>query len=190
MIIRLILGSQSKARAEILKKMGYEFEVMPANIDEKAIRDSNPSVMTLKIAQAKARALLPLIKKPSILITSDQVVVCAGKILEKPENKKDAFQQIRLYNHYPAETVTSVVVTNTATGRDVAGTDTAKIWFHYIPEEVIKAYIKTGDPFLHAGAFDHEHPMMKEYVRKINGEPESISGLPMALTRSLIEAVE
>lgn len=184
------MGSQSKARKEILEKMGYEFEVMPANIDEKAIRDSNPSVMTLKIAQAKAKALLPQIKKPSILITSDQVVVCDGSVLEKPESRNDAFRQIRLYNYYPAETVTSVVVTNTATGRDVAGTDTAKIWFHYIPEEVIKAYIKTCDPFLHAGAFDHEHSLMKEYVRKISGEPESVSGMPMALTRSLIEAVE
>lgn len=188
--MRIILGSQSKARAIILKKMGYKFIVMPANIDEKLIRDPNPTVMTMKIAMAKARAVMARLKKPAILIASDQVVACAGEILEKPETDREAFRQIKLYNSYPAETVTSVVVIDTATGRDVAGTDTAKIWFHYIPEEVISAYIETRDPFSHSGAFDHEHPMMKEYVRKIDGEPESISGFPMALTRCLIEAAQ
>ena len=170
--------------------MGYNFAVMPPNIDEKAIRHENPTVLTMKLALAKAKALLPQIKGPAILITSDQVVVCAGKILEKPETDREALAMIRLYNHHPAETVTSVVVTNTETGIDVSGTDTAKIWFHWIHSEVIEAYVESGDPFQHSGGFDHEHPMMRGYVRKIDGESESISGLPMALTRQLIEEVQ
>lgn len=187
--MKIVLGSQSKARAEILKKMGYKFDVIPAGIDEKAIRDDNPSVLTLKLALAKAEAIIPQLKEPRILITSDQVVVCADRVLEKPESKSEARAHIKLYNKYPAKTVSSVVVTNTRTGKQVSGTDTAEIFFHYIPDEWIDAYIESGDPFQHAGAFDHEHPMMKQFVRKIVGEEASVSGLPMALTCRLIEEV-
>ena len=49
-------------------------------------RDPNPKQLTLKIARAKAEALLEKVKQPAILITSDQVIVCAGEIREKPES--------------------------------------------------------------------------------------------------------
>lgn len=40
--MKIILGSQSQWRQQILKEMGYEFEVMSADIDEKAIRHKDP----------------------------------------------------------------------------------------------------------------------------------------------------
>lgn len=94
-----------------------------------------------------------------------------------------------MYAKFPAETVTSVVVVNTANKARVEGTNIAKIWFRPVPEDVIDAYIATNDPFLHAGGFDHEHPILLPYVVRIDGEPESVTGLPRRLTEELIKQV-
>jgi len=58
--------------------MGYEFEVMPSNIDEEEIRLENPQELTLALSYVKTNALLSKIKEPAILITSDQVVCWNG----------------------------------------------------------------------------------------------------------------
>ena len=185
--MKIILGSQSVVRKKILEKMGYEFEVMSADIDEKSIRFDDPVKLTMVLANAKADALVPRLDKDVILITSDQVVVCSEMILEKPVDREEAKYFISLHLGHYSETVTSVVVTNTSTGKRFAGTDIARIYFGNIPESVADEYIATGDPFLHAGGFDHEHPLIRPFVRKIEGEPESISGLPVRLTEELIK---
>ena len=188
-MIQIILGSESLSRKKALKNMGYDFEVMPSRINEKTIPFNNPFKLTLAIANAKADSLLPKIKEPAILITADQVVVCNGKILEKPTKPAEAEKFLKNYADYPAETVTSVVVVNTETGKRVEGTDIATITFNPIPDHIIKHYIATRDPFFHSGGFDHEHPLLTEYVKEIKGEPESITGLPVTLTEKLINEV-
>lgn len=185
--IKFILGSKSSARKKILKQMGYKFKVLPADIDEKAIRFKDPTKLTLAIANAKADALISRAGPNNIIITSDQVVVCNGMILEKPENADEAKRFILLHNKYPSETVTSVVVVNNSNGKRFQGTDIAKILFKGIPEDVIDEYIATGDPLLHSGGFDHEHYLIKPFVDLIEGEPESISGLPVKMTEDLIQ---
>jgi septum formation protein len=187
--MRIILGSQSSGRKKILKKMGYEFEVMTADIDEKQIRFEDPVKLTLALANAKADALLPKIKTDAVLITADIVVSCNGKIFEKPSSDEEAKEYLRMCAKYSAETIGSVVVVNTKTGVRVQGTDICKIWFKDFPQDVIDEYVATRDPFLHAGGFDYEHPLLFPYLDRVEGEPESVIGLPMALTEKLISLV-
>jgi septum formation protein len=84
--MHIILGSQSQGRRELLAAMGYAFAVMPAHIDERAIRSEDSGALTLALAHAKADALLPQIHEPALLITADQVVVWQGTIREKPQH--------------------------------------------------------------------------------------------------------
>ena len=188
--MKIILGSQSKGRREVLKRMGYDFDVMFAGLDEKAIRCDDPVQLSLALANAKADALLPQIKEPSILITSDQVVACNGALLEKPADKAEAENYLKNYTAYPAETITSVVVCNTANGVRKSGTDIAKIWLAPLPDEIVEQYIATGECFLCSGGFDHEHHLLKPFVLKIEGEKESITGLPKSLTERLIKEAQ
>lgn len=186
--MRIILGSRSEGRKKVLQKMGYDFEIMPADIDEKAIRYNNPKRLVLAIGHAKATAIMPGLKgQRSFLITSDQVVVCRGQIREKPSNQLEVFDYFRDYSIFPATTVTSVIVTETLGGTRVWGVDVAKIWFRPIPPEIVDCYIETGDPYLRAGGFDHEHHIINPYVDRIEGESESVTGLPLALTKDLLK---
>jgi septum formation protein len=188
--VRLILGSQSKGRREVMEKMGAPFEVMPADIDEKAIRFEDPKELTMALALAKADALLPRITGPAaLLVTSDQVVAFRGAIREKPVDEAEAKNFLRTAHEAPSECVTSVAVTDTSTGKRIAGTDIAKVYFKAIPEDVIEAYVKTGDAMTQAGGFDHAHPLILPYVERIDGEPESVTGLPKALTEKLLNDI-
>lgn len=186
----VILGSQSYCRKEVFEQHGMKFTVTTADIDEKAIRFDDPTELTLTLAKAKAAAILSKITEPVLLVTSDQVVTYQNVIREKPETDDEAREFLRSYAQNPAETVTSVAVTNTATGKQVTGTDIATIYFKPIPEEVIEEYIATKDPFSQAGAFNHNHPLLAPYVGKIDGEGESISGLPWTLTKQLLIEAE
>jgi septum formation protein len=187
--MHIILGSQSHGRRELLSAMGYAFAVMPAHIDERAIRSEDPGALTLALAHAKADALLPQIHEPALLITSDQVVVWQGTIREKPAHTDEARAFLRGYAEGPAETVTAVVVTNTATRVRRQGVDRATVWFRRIPEEVIEQVIAQGDIFAHAGGFSITDPLLEAYIEHVDGTADSVIGLPTALTRRLIHAV-
>jgi septum formation protein len=185
--MKIILGSASARRQTILKAMGYEFDIMPADINEKAIRDSDPEKLTMTLANAKADALTPRIKESAILITSDLVVVFQGKIIEKPESKEEAYRVLNAYNQEPISTVCSVVVTNTKTGKRFFGTDVSIVYFNPIPPENIKEFVESGKVFEHAGSFAAENPLFALFVKKIDGTLESIMGMPVDLTKRLIE---
>jgi septum formation protein len=186
--MRIILGSQSPGRRELLAAMGYGFAVMPAHIDERAIRSEDPGALTLALAHAKADALLPKIHAPALLITADQVVVWRGTIREKPAHAEEARAFLRGYAEGPAETVTAVVVTHTATGVRQQGVDVAKVWFRRIPEEVIAQVIARGEVFAHAGGFSITDPLLEASIERVDGTTDSVIGLPTALTRRLIRA--
>ncbi len=187
--MKIILGSQSKWRKGILEGMGYKFDVMSPDIDEKAIRDDDPNELTLKLARAKAEALLPRIKDEVILITSDQVVVCNGEVREKPESEEQAREYLKSYAKYPIETVTAVFAINTKTGKRAEGVDVVSLHFAPIPEDVIEKLISSGDIFTCAGGFSLEIAVLENLLGQIDGERESVIGMPKTLTERLIKEV-
>lgn len=188
--MQIILGSQSKGRRNVLESMGYSFITMNPDIDEKAIRFDDPEKLTLALANAKADALLPKIHEPALLITSDQVVVSNGEIREKPGSEEEAKEFLTSYVQYPAETVTAVVVVNTENNKRLEGVDRAKVLFHTIPKDVIHAIIAEGNVFSLAGGFTIQEPKLQPYIANIEGERESVIGLPRALTERLLHEVQ
>ncbi|CAH9120689.1 unnamed protein product [Cuscuta epithymum] len=194
---KIILGSASVPRREVLTDMGYEFTTMSADIDEKAIRKENPEDLVIALAEAKADAIisrLPISKykedaDPTLLITCDQVVVYEGMIREKPTSKQEARRFIEDYSNGSAATVSSVLVTNLKTGAKSAMWDKVEIYFHEIPEDVMDKLIEEGELLYVAGGLLIEHPLLRPYVHQVAGAIDSVMGLPKALTQSLMKEV-
>jgi len=189
--MNLILGSQSPSRRLALESTGRDFEVMPANIDEKAIRSDDFRELPLLIARAKASALITRLSTEAILITADQVVEYAGELREEPESSEQARSFLTSYNYdiEPAQTNSAVVVTNTKTGEQAEGIDIAKTYFRPIPLFVVEELVKDQSILESAGAFIIEHPLMKHYIDHIEGTADSVMGLPLELTFDLIDQV-
>jgi septum formation protein len=176
--MRIILGSASASRQQILKDMGFEFEVLTADIDEKAIRDSDPLQLTLKIAHAKADALMEKAGPDALLITSDQVGAIGDDILEKPVSNEEAKQLYLKYQAQPRLAINGVVVTNTTTGERQEFTETATVYFKPMTEANIDKVFQSMDPTKYAGGYSVEHPAMKPYIDRIEGNINTVMGLP------------
>uniref|UniRef100_A0A9I9DDE6 Maf-like protein DDB_G0281937 n=1 Tax=Cucumis melo TaxID=3656 RepID=A0A9I9DDE6_CUCME len=151
---QIILGSSSMARRRILSEMGYEFTIMTADIDEKAIRKERPEELVVALAEAKADAIMSRIlatgvqlnndAHPTLLITADTVVVYEGTIREKPSDKDEARKFIKGYSGSHASVVGSVLVTNLMTGTRKGGWEEAEVYFYDIPEEIIDTLVNAG----------------------------------------------
>jgi septum formation protein len=131
----LVCGSGSASRKLILTAAGYDFEIVKADIDERALGDraaiggdiEKTKELVLQLAHAKADAILEMLPKklptlpgyggasPSpyrVLLTADQVCVCNNQILEKPLNEKEARAFLAMYGSHPCTTVGSLVLTD------------------------------------------------------------------------------
>lgn len=187
--MKIILGSSSRWRRELMRQIVPEFEVLEPNIDERAIVESNPQVLTMKIAKAKSKALWPRVTEPAIILTADQVVVCNGVIRGKPLSESEARDFLWSYRRYPAEYVNALYAYNTVTKRDVIAVDFAKVYCKGLTEQAIEDIIKQKLVFTRAGGCDIGHPSFDAYVERIEGSVDSALGLPLNLTRLLIQDV-
>ena len=185
--MKLVLGSASPRRKQLLEEMGYEFEVVTPDIDEKAIRDADPRKLVLKLARAKADAVIKKLKEPSLVLTADQVIYFHGKIHEKPESKEEARIMLQGYGTHPIEEYTAVVVTNSASGKEHSATNVSKFAFKPLPNKVIEEWLKKRNPLDHAGGFAIQDEIILPYWTRIDGRRDSIMGLPKELTRRLLK---
>ena len=192
---KLILGSSSVARKNILNEMGFEFQVMTADIDERSIRREDPDELVMLLAEAKADAIMSRMNisdyqkegdEPTLLITSDIVVVHEGIIREKPSSKEEALQFLKGYSGGHVSTVGGVVVTNLTTGKKLGSLDKAEVYFHDIPDEIIENLIDEGVVFRVAGGLLLEHPLVLPLVEAVVGSSDSVMGLSKDLANKLI----
>ncbi|MDD5721167.1 MAG: Maf family protein [Candidatus Pacebacteria bacterium] len=186
--MKLILGSSSKYRKNILKKAGYVFDILVPDIDEKLIEINDPYQRPLVVARAKAEILIPQIKEPALLITSDVIAVCNGKVREKPNTKEEAREFLREYSKgIVPEGVTAIVIYNTVTKKYYEAIDIARVFFDEFSEAVIEDFIENGDVLGRAGGFGVQSPILRPYVKEIKGDEESIVGMPVALLKKLLK---
>ncbi|HTM69127.1 MAG TPA: Maf family protein [Candidatus Binatia bacterium] len=191
----LILGTASPWRRKELEATGLRFTQMSADIDEKAIRHPDPAVLTWHIAAAKAAALIERIAEPSLLITCDQVAVYGEEIREKPCCAEQARKWLAEYGEGDGSvaTVTTVVVTDTATRRSCHATDVARAWFEPLSAKAIELALARGDILHSCGAFTIDDPDLGPFVSMVEGDGDeaeirsSIAGLPRAKTLALLE---
>ncbi|CAA7056944.1 unnamed protein product [Microthlaspi erraticum] len=195
---KLILGSQSMARKRILAEMGYNFTIVTADIDEKAIRREKPEDLVVAIAEAKADEIISKLggvsqfaqdPEPTLLIAADTVVVYKGVIREKPTSKEEARQFIKGYSGSHGGVVGSVIVRNLKTGVRRGGWDKAEVYFHEIPEQVIDDLIDDAITFKVAGGLTLEHPLISPFIDTVVGGADTVMGLPKELTEKFISEV-
>ncbi len=187
--MKLILGSSSPFRQAVLKKLGLPFEILAPEIDEKAIRFEDPATLVTAIAQAKMDAVLSKITEPAFVITSDQVTVSDGRIMEKPVSIEEAREHLIRHRSIPPGTATAVCVANSTTGERACGVDFAKVYFSSIPDDLIDRLIADGRILISCGSFIVNDPIIDAYVDHIEGTIESIEGLPLDLVQSLLKEV-
>lgn len=175
--MRIILASQSEFRKRGLELLGLEFEVMPANIDEKAIRHKDPEKLAVMLAEAKARIIGE--REPgSLVIASDYFIVFEGRFYEKPEDLSEARRMLNDFSGKVVDNVCGVAVYDSATNKMRSAVDHCYMKFRQLSEQEIERYIHKYPVTRFAGAFDTDGSIL--FSERIEGEPIFAFGMPIS----------
>jgi len=184
LVMRIILASGSPRRKEILSKLNLEFEVLPANVEEKAV-SSNPIITARHLSRLKAKAVW-LKNKDALVIGADTVVYLRGKVLGKPKSEEEAYNMLRNLSGNWHTVVSSVSFFSYA--KKLTIHDVAKVKFRKLTEKEIWDYIKSGEPMDKAGAYGIQE-FGATIVEKIRGNFYTVMGLPIVKVYQVLKEV-
>lgn len=185
--MRIVLASASPRRHELLKQIVDEFEIDPADIDEDAFTSENPFETAETLALLKAQSVRE--RHPdALVIGSDTVVALPEGIVfrqfTKPTSEEDAFEILSSLRGKSHWVITGVAVVGP--NHEWVGHDQTEVEFNPVSDQAIRDYVATGEPMDKAGAYGAQG-MGSFLVRELRGNFDTVVGLPVALTRDLIE---
>ncbi len=176
MVGKIILASSSPRRADILKKLNIGFEIIPSPYIEDHTRTVFSYDFIESLAFNKAKAVIPLVKEPSLIIGADTVVVIDNEILGKPDGYEGACKMLKRLSGRTHIVVTSIVVINSETGDLKKNSTTSEVTFENLTDEQIKYYIDNFKPFDKAGSYGIQE-MPEGYIKSFTGDFENIIGI-------------
>ncbi|MFH1540908.1 MAG: Maf family protein [Elusimicrobiota bacterium] len=170
--MKLILGSASPQRREILKNAGYKFEIVHPKISEKISSKKCPSEIVKSLALKKAKA----INRSGIIIGADTIVVLAGEIIGKPKNEFEARKILRKLSDSKHFVYTGVVILDTVNKKQIVGYEKTGIKFRKLSKEDIENVCRKH--LDKAGAYSIQSKDDR-FVQKINGDYLNVVGFPL-----------
>ncbi|CDQ18180.1 septum formation protein [Halobacillus karajensis] len=172
---RLILGSQSPRRKDLLHLAGYDFEVRPSRAEEIMEKTLSPDEAVLYLARFKAEAIS--LKENEVLLTSDTVVVQDNEILGKPADLQEARNHLKRLSGRTHQVYTGVCISTVEEQKEFfVLTD---VTFFPLTDDEIDDYIETGEVWDKAGSYGIQGKGAL-FVEKIHGDYYSVVGLPLA----------
>jgi len=174
---KIILASASPRRTELMALAGIEFDVVPADIDEKVLPGEKPSEHVLRLSREKADAVAGS-TNGRFFIGADTVVVLDEKIMGKPVDDAEAFRMLRALSGRDHEVITGFSVYDKVSGIHLTRCVRTEVTFKELSEGEIRAYISTGCPMDKAGAYAMQGGAV-HFIRSICGSYTNVIGLPM-----------
>lgn len=181
---RIVLASQSPRRAELLRMLGFQFDVVPADIDETYHGDETGPEHAERLAREKAETIQTL-HEDAIVIASDTVVVVDGDVLGKPTDEKHAVEMLMRLQGRTHQVATGIAVC--VPGHQLAsGIETVDVKFKPFNREFAEAYVGTGEPMDKAGAYGIQG-FGASIVEWVRGDYFSVMGLPVQRMIAMLE---
>lgn len=181
----LILASASPRRRELLQQIGLAFTVVTADIDETPLAGEHHASYTLRLADAKARAVLAT-HPDAVVIGADTTVAVGGDLLGKPLDADDAARMLRLLRGCGHQVTTGLAILTR--DQTLTATETTEVFFSDMTDDEIAAYVATGEPMDKAGAYAIQG-RAAQWIPRIAGEYSNVVGLPLARVAELLKLV-
>lgn len=183
---RLILASGSPYRRQMLARLGLEFEVIVAGIDESARPEEDGEGLARRLAVEKAQAVAE--RYPERLVLGcDQVAECEDRLLGKPGTVEAAVDQL-LFCRGKTVVFHSAIALSGPDGTDTRVVPT-RIRLRALDEAAIRRYVERDRPLDCAGAMRSESLGIGLATRISSDDPTALIGLPLIATLDLLESV-
>lgn len=181
--MRLILASASPRRAELLKYITPDFEVIASLEDEAIDEPLDHHELAMELARVKACSVLK--KNPDALVIGSDTIVAVGEhVLGKPASRDEACAMLRLLSGRSHFVYTGVCLA--ANGRLEQFYRRTEVFFFTLSEREIAAYVDTGEPFDKAGGYGIQG-YGSLLCSHIEGDFFTVVGLPVSLLSRKLE---
>ena len=178
----LILASASPRRRELLALTGLHFTADAPDVDESCTLPPQDAVKEL----SRRKALAAAAQHPGcVILAADTLVAVDAVALGKPKDVDDAFRMLRSLSGRWHQVYTGVSVI-AADGTLHSEVDVTDVHFEAMQDEAIRHYIATGEPMDKAGAYAVQG-IAGMWIDELKGSHTNVIGLPLALTRRLLE---
>jgi septum formation protein len=185
---RIVLGSTSRYRAELLRRLLPDFEQSAPGTDEVPRPNEAPAERALRLAIAKAAAVAHG-QHDALIIGSDQVAELDGQVLDKPGSAESARAQLGASSGREVQFHTALCLLDTRNGHRHTHVDHTRVRFRELAAAEIARYVEREQPLDCAGSFKCEGLGISLFESIDNRDPSALIGLPLiALARILREA--
>jgi septum formation protein len=184
---KLILGSTSIYRRELLARLRLPFEVVSPQVDETPGPGEPPQALAARLAMAKARAVAQL-HPHAVVIGSDQVADLNGEPLGKPGNHANAVLQLQRMRGRTVVFQTAVAVVCQETSFAEQALAQIKVTFRDLSDQAIEDYLQAETPYDCAGSAKSEGLGIALLESIDNQDPTALVGLPLIHTCRLLRA--
>ena len=187
---KIILGSNSPRRKELLAGMDIEFTVDTGNTFEEVYEDDIPHASIPEVlSKGKSYGFHRPLENDEILVTSDTLVLCGDRVMGKPGSKEEAADMLRHLSGRSHKVITAITIRDSRACTTLS--DTATVYFKHLSDKEIEYYIDTYRPFDKAGAYGIQEWIGYIGIEKIEGSYFTIMGLPVHLVyQELLNFIE
>ena len=195
---RLVLGSASPGRLEVLRRAGIDPLVVVSGVDEKAViaglgPDASPTDVVCALAAAKseqvANGLDPAVAADCVVVGCDSMLDVDGRLVGKPGSADAAKSQWRSVGGRSGHLHTGHCLLRLRDGAVVHSeveSDCTTVHFATLTGADLDAYVASGEPLHVAGGFTIDG-LGGWFIDRIEGDPSNVIGLSLPLTRRLLE---
>ena len=184
---RLILGSSSGYRRELLARLQIPFEVVNPDVDETPLAGEQPRELAARLALIKARSVARSFPQ-AVVIGSDQVADLHGVPLGKPGNHEKALAQLRQMRGQTVVFQTAVSVVCLESGFEDSSLAAVRVTFRDLTDDEIENYLRAEQPYDCAGSAKSEGLGIALLASIESDDPTALIGLPLIRTCNMIRA--
>ena len=177
---KIILGSNSPRRKELIAGLDIEFTVDTGNTFEELYGPETPHEQIPEVlSEGKSYGFHRPLEDDEILITSDTLVLCEDRVMGKPQSREDAIDMIRFLSGRSHKVITAITLRDSQ--KCHTSSDTAVVYFKDLTDNEIEYYVDTYKPVDKAGAYGIQEWIGYIGIGKIEGSYFTIMGLPVHL---------
>ena len=177
---KIILGSNSPRRKELLGGLDIEFTVDTGNTFEEVYDPATPHERIPEVlSEGKSYGVHRTLEANEILITSDTLVLCGERVMGKPHSREEAIDMLRCLSGREHKVITAITLRDC--DRSTTTSDTAVVYFKELTDNEIEYYVDQYKPFDKAGAYGIQEWIGYAGIGRIEGSYFTIMGLPVHL---------
>ncbi len=183
---KLILGSSSPFRKELLARLMVPFDTCSPDIDETPLEGESPIELVQRLAIEKAKEVAKTHPK-ALIIGSDQVALHGDKIVGKPQDHQRAVEQLKQASGKKIDLFTGLALFNANTGNLHSEVVPFSVHFKTLTERTIEHYLRKEKPYNCAGSVKSEGLGVALFERFDGDDPSALIGLPLIRLVSMLE---